>query len=491
MTFLRFITMHLWLLRLAFIGMALPIISGFVLEGSQTSYAQFRKWDAGVNGSLELEFKTEQPNGLLLYTDDGGTYDFFEIKLVEGALRLRYNLGGGAQILTVGRDLNDGHWHKVQVQRRTEKTSLMVDGVTQSRTSRGREFNFGRLTTNSDVYVGGMPSWYNNKLTLLALPSVIFEPRFGGAIRNLVYADDEGTIPRRQEMIMKDYKESEEDFVGLQLEASQAIVLSFVYTLFRNNINHQQNEELVVFITLELMSYSPSGSSTFDYTSGVRMRMVESEGYEKPPPVHPTEIRTSISAVKLNTTSALANYATEEKPPPVHPTEIRTSISAAKLNTTSALANYATEIAEDGEIEVRISVMENPSVAPSTARVLWLGGRLSGTVASAQDGANTAILEQWRDEDYIMGGSNNPSNPPRWRCWLTALVVLSSTAEDGEIEVRISVELEEVNPHLRGAIVEYHLGKTTLCSPDRDSNLDFPVLCSRAQHDKRISQLRH
>nr|CAD7443479.1 unnamed protein product [Timema bartmani] len=36
--------------------------------------------------------------------------------------------------------------------------------------------------------------------------------------------------------------------------------------------------------------------------------------YEKPPPVHPTEIRTSISpssAVELNTTSALANYTTE------------------------------------------------------------------------------------------------------------------------------------------------------------------------------------
>nr|CAD7264129.1 unnamed protein product [Timema shepardi] len=36
--------------------------------------------------------------------------------------------------------------------------------------------------------------------------------------------------------------------------------------------------------------------------------------HEKPPPVQPTEIRTSISpssAVKLNTTSALANYATE------------------------------------------------------------------------------------------------------------------------------------------------------------------------------------
>ncbi|KAG8236174.1 hypothetical protein J437_LFUL013440 [Ladona fulva] len=89
-------------------------VSCFSLEGSQTSYAQFRKWNPGLNGSLEFEFKTESPNGLLLYTDDGGTYDFFEVKLVEGALRLRFNLGGGAQILTVGRDLSDGHWHKVR-----------------------------------------------------------------------------------------------------------------------------------------------------------------------------------------------------------------------------------------------------------------------------------------------------------------------------------------------------------------------------------------
>nr|CAD7585957.1 unnamed protein product [Timema genevievae] len=40
----------------------------------------------------------------------------------------------------------------------------------------------------------------------------------------------------------------------------------------------------------------------------------------------------------------------EEKPLPVHPTEIRTSISpssAVELNTTSALANYATEVAVD------------------------------------------------------------------------------------------------------------------------------------------------
>nr|CAD7202016.1 unnamed protein product [Timema douglasi] len=36
--------------------------------------------------------------------------------------------------------------------------------------------------------------------------------------------------------------------------------------------------------------------------------------------------------------------------------------------------------------------------------------------------------------DFLQG-----ANPPRWRSWPTALVVLSSTTEDGEIEVRISV----------------------------------------------------
>nr|CAD7572543.1 unnamed protein product [Timema californicum] len=47
-------------------------------------------------------------------------------------------------------------------------------------------------------------------------------------------------------------------------------------------------------------------------------------------------------------------------------------------------------------------------------------------------------------------------------------------------------ELEEVNPHLLGGRVENHIGKTTPSSPDRDSNLDLPVLSIRAQHDKRF-----
>nr|CAD7397681.1 unnamed protein product [Timema poppensis] len=53
------------------------------------------------------------------------------------------------------------------------------------------------------------------------------------------------------------------------------------------------------------------------------------------------------------------------------------------------------------------------------------------------------------------------------------------------------IELEEVNPHLRGVRVKNNLGKTTPSSPNQDLNLDLPVLSSKAQHDFRVSQLRH
>nr|CAD7398352.1 unnamed protein product [Timema poppensis] len=46
---------------------------------------------------------------------------------------------------------------------------------------------------------------------------------------------------------------------------------------------------------------------------------------------------------------ALYNIKTDEKPPPIHPTEIRTPISpssAVELNTTRVLANYASKAGE-------------------------------------------------------------------------------------------------------------------------------------------------
>ena len=176
-------------------------VTSLVLEGSTTSYAQFRKWSASSNASLEFEFRTERPNGVLLYTDDGGYYDFLEIKLVDGTVRLRYNLGGGAEVMSLGQQLYDGEWHKVGVRRQGPRTTFSVDNLSEGQVSRGRDHNLGNLTTNSYVYIGGLPPWYSNKLTSLALPSVVFEPRYQGEVRNIIYPDDEDGVARLQGII--------------------------------------------------------------------------------------------------------------------------------------------------------------------------------------------------------------------------------------------------------------------------------------------------
>ena len=72
-----------------------------VLEGSQTSYAQYRQWHGGgANCSLELEFRTSQPDGLLLYTDNRDLREYMQLKLVNGGVNLRFNWGDGAHVLS-------------------------------------------------------------------------------------------------------------------------------------------------------------------------------------------------------------------------------------------------------------------------------------------------------------------------------------------------------------------------------------------------------
>ena len=167
---------------------------------------------------------------------------FFDILKKNGALKffdrvhcpelVVHDLGNGAQIADLGRDLNSSTWHKVKIQRNQTQTYIELDNKIKSvlpdsskirpvvfnnanyRTnSQGHKLNKphnsrmssvefgGNFSANSFVYVGGLPSFYSTKLSSLALPSAVFEPRFRGSIRNIVYADDESGRPRRQEVM--------------------------------------------------------------------------------------------------------------------------------------------------------------------------------------------------------------------------------------------------------------------------------------------------
>ena len=230
--------------------LVLPLVSGgsIVLEGSQTSYAQFRQWDGGPNSTLEFEFKTSQASGLLLYTDNPHENEYMLIKLVDGSVRLRFNWGDGAHVLTAKPTLasalvDNKSWHKVSVIRSGEETVLIVgqlqreshrpvlltprvaddanvnvdvgeDGdtaaaVTATRTLGRRKDNlslrdaatFGNASTNSYVFIGGLPSWYGEKPESVVLPTILLEPRFRGSIRKLKYKDTKSEQPRLQDMM--------------------------------------------------------------------------------------------------------------------------------------------------------------------------------------------------------------------------------------------------------------------------------------------------
>ena len=109
-----------------------------------------------------------------------------------GRIRVVLNIVDGRDghvQIDVGSDVNDGRWHRVEIRRNRMETTLIVDGDTDSRFAFGSDFNFGNLRENSEVYFGGLPPHYERNLHQLALPSVLFRPRFRGELRNVLYGN--------------------------------------------------------------------------------------------------------------------------------------------------------------------------------------------------------------------------------------------------------------------------------------------------------------
>jgi hypothetical protein len=50
--------------------------------GETDTYAKYPKWDACINASIAFEFRTRQKDGLLMYTDDNGKYDYLQVSAI-------------------------------------------------------------------------------------------------------------------------------------------------------------------------------------------------------------------------------------------------------------------------------------------------------------------------------------------------------------------------------------------------------------------------
>ena len=133
----------------------------------------------------------------------------------------RYNWGRGGQVITLNCDAHQ-EWHSVLIVKNGAETTLAVDR--NKRTLRSNGFKnrpkeagggggghslskdsdslaFGDLHSNGYVFVGGLPSWYSEKMDSVVLPTTLLEPRFRGAVRNLKYRDMRSSTQRIQDMM--------------------------------------------------------------------------------------------------------------------------------------------------------------------------------------------------------------------------------------------------------------------------------------------------
>ncbi|XP_038554340.1 laminin subunit alpha-1-like [Micropterus salmoides] len=104
--------------------------TSFHFDGSGFSLVQ--KSLRATSTSIVLLFKTLSPGGLLLYLASNNTRDFLSMELVEGRVRLTYDLGSGALMLTSTKKYNTGVWYKITLQRNKRKGDLLQAHSDQS-----------------------------------------------------------------------------------------------------------------------------------------------------------------------------------------------------------------------------------------------------------------------------------------------------------------------------------------------------------------------
>ncbi|XP_073461195.1 neurexin-2-beta isoform X12 [Aquarana catesbeiana] len=170
------------------------------------AFLRLPRWETKKAGSISFDFRTTEPNGLLLFSQGrprgGGNVpgtisgavtagrperppkaDYFAVELLEGTLYLLLDLGsGGIKVKASHKKVNDGEWCHVDIQRDGRKGSISVN-------SRNTPFQVGGeseiLDLEGDMYLGGLPEPRED----LQLPPEVWTASLGlgfvGCIRDL------------------------------------------------------------------------------------------------------------------------------------------------------------------------------------------------------------------------------------------------------------------------------------------------------------------
>nr|XP_056708293.1 neurexin-2-beta isoform X9 [Euleptes europaea] len=146
---------------------------------SPEAYISLPKWNTKKTGSISFDFRTTEPNGLLLFSHGRlqppkearserlHKADYFAMELLDGYLYLLLDMGsGGIKMRASSKKVNDGEWCHVDFQRDGRKGSISVNSRSTPFLASGES---EILDLDSEMYLGGLPE---NRLDLILPPEV-------------------------------------------------------------------------------------------------------------------------------------------------------------------------------------------------------------------------------------------------------------------------------------------------------------------------------
>ncbi|XP_037127463.1 neurexin-1a-like isoform X27 [Syngnathus acus] len=177
------------------------------------SFIVLNKWNAKKTGSISFDFRTTEPNGLVLFSHGKPKQqqkdskspqilkvDFFAIEMLDGHLYLLLDMGSGTtKTKAVNKKVNDGEWYHVDFQRDGRSGTISINTLRTAYTAPGES---EILDLDDNLYLGGLPE---NKMGLVFPTEVwtaLLNYGYVGCIRDL-FIDGQSKDVRRLAEIQK------------------------------------------------------------------------------------------------------------------------------------------------------------------------------------------------------------------------------------------------------------------------------------------------
>ncbi|NXC86680.1 CSPG4 protein, partial [Cercotrichas coryphoeus] len=174
------------------------------------SFVELNMAEASLQISLQLQFRTSKPQGLLFLA--AGKTDYCLMELRSGYVQLRINFGVGEQVLHSRQrsQLNDLAWHLVELHHEQDNVTLVIDK--HDRTSAKMPGILNELNIDYGFYIGG-----TGKLDVPYLAGAL--PSFRGCIDGVSFNQLDILMPLRPSSGFKSIHEvsvgcSDEFFAG-------------------------------------------------------------------------------------------------------------------------------------------------------------------------------------------------------------------------------------------------------------------------------------